>query len=321
MTKKLYLLFALLALTSLSGQLFSQGYFPFPEDNAIWNLKYVDYWHNQHEIRFGIIGEEQIQNKTYKKIYQLADTTLVNSGATYIGGLREEDKRIYLLLGYGGEQLLYDFNLVVGDSIKYNFGGLYSYYDENFDFFQTTDTFYRKVTSIDTITLLDGSHRRHYYLEGNGLNLDDEWIEGIGSSIWVGLFNPIVNDIYTNGDYWRPLCFKHNDEVIFLENSDCEQCFCTISSNIDAVKVEDQYTQPFPNPTNDVVTFNLNSENSNIETVYKISILDINNKTLKEVLNNSDNIELNISDLKQGIYFYKVSKNDLLIQTGKLIKE
>lgn len=321
MTKKLYLLFALLALTCLSGQLFSQGYFPFPEDNAIWNLKHVDYWDNQHEIRLGIIGEEQIQDKTYKKIYQLADTALVNTGGTYIGGLREEDKRIYMKFSGEDEQLLYDFNLAVGDSIKYNYGGTYSYTNENFHFVQVNDIFYRKVTSIDTLTLLDGSQRRHYYLEGIGTDMDDEWIEGIGSSIWVGLFNPLVSDILTNGDSWAPMCFKVNDELIFLENSDCDQCFCALSSSIVGADTENNNFLAFPNPANNIITFSLNSENSNIEAEYKISILDLNSKTLKEVINNSNNIEVDISDLKQGIYFYKMSKNDQLIQAGKLIKE
>lgn len=321
MSKKYLLLSLSFVLISLTFKVFSQGYFPFPEDQAIWNLKYADYWGNQHEIRLGIIGEKQIQDKTYKKIYQLADTALVNTGGTYIGGLREEDKRIYMRLSGEEEQLLYDFNLVVGDSIKYNYGGLFSYNNENFQFMQSTDSFYRKVTSIDTLTLFDGSQRRHYYLEGTGLNLDDEWIEGIGSSIWVGLFNPIVNDIYTNGDGWQPMCFKYNDEVIFLENSDCEQCFCALFSSIVGADTENNDWLAYPNPVNNIITFNFNSKNSNIESEYQISILDLNSKTLKEVINNSDNIEVDLSDLKKGIYFYKVSKNNQLIQTGKLIKE
>ncbi len=71
----------------------------------------------------------------------------------------------------------------------------------------------------------------------------------------------------------------------------------------------------FPNPANELVTLN-----TNFEGLLKINIVDALGR---ELITDSftHNIDLDIKDLKPGIYFYTLSKNNIQVRNGKLIKE
>ncbi|MEW4925108.1 M64 family metallopeptidase [Algibacter sp. 2305UL17-15] len=74
----------------------------------------------------------------------------------------------------------------------------------------------------------------------------------------------------------------------------------------------------FPNPTNAIVNFKIESENAfNI----KVSIVSLDGKNIK-TLNISDyeNNQLNISDLNQGIYVTNFYADNVLIASKKLVK-
>jgi len=322
MLKKLPLLLIYFTLISLSCRVFSQEYFTFPESNAIWNIKFTNTWEGNDEIRYGQIGDTLIEDIVYHKIYRLKDSTLINPESVFCCGIREESKRIYVKINDLDEQLIYDFNLNVGDSIKYNFSGNFYINDGNIEFYQYGDTFYRKVISIDTLNVFNGSQRRHYVLgRSNGSqSFNDEWIEGMGSCVWFGLFNPYITEVTTNGDGWTPICFKVGDEVVYLENSDCEKCFCKLYTEIIEVDSESHPDYPYPNPANNILVFNFPSKNGNTKNKNTIKILEINGKLLQEIHTESNFFEVNIWDLKEGIYMFETLNNGKVTQTGKFIK-
>ncbi|MEA3448044.1 MAG: T9SS type A sorting domain-containing protein [Bacteroidota bacterium] len=312
--KKIALIYFLLVCVSFT--LAAQEYFHFPDSTAIWNIYYDNcIYYDEDEIRFGMQGDTIIDSFTYNKIYYLTDTILENHESYYCG-LREENKRIFVKFNDEEEQLLYDFNLEVGDSIKYNHGGAFFNNNGQLSFTQLCDTFYRKVVNIDTVSLYDGSQRRHYVLEGTGdpSYITDEWIEGIGSSVWTGLFNPFVVDMATNGDGWSPICVKINGDLIYLGNSPCGDCFC-LYVDVNEEKVGTKELSVYPNPVNNNLVFEFSSVSQKTILLY-----DITGKKIKEYHTASAIIEINISDLKKGFYIFKTKHKGKTIKSGTFIK-
>src|SRR2546423_26183 len=128
--KKTTLWLLCVVLAQISG-LRAQNYFPFPAGNAAWQVTRCFYffppgWYD--DIQISTSGADTVINsKSYKKLF------LVNHHApgsdfdtiypkVFIGGLRELNKKIYLVSDYlcldTAERRLYDFNPSnVGDTV------------------------------------------------------------------------------------------------------------------------------------------------------------------------------------------------------------
>lgn len=62
----------------------------------------------------------------------------------------------------------------------------------------------------------------------------------------------------------------------------------------------------FPNPVNDVI----NVSNSQNGTVNKITVTDVNGRTVKEAkYDNGTNVQINVSDLSSGVYMMNISSD------------
>lgn len=295
-------------LTATVGKGQTNVYHPFPDTNAFWGDRgwNIFYSYVCRNTRFGLNGDTLINGKNYKKIYSLYDSTLTNPNSTYYAAIREENKRIYTIIGSSGEQILYDFNLSLGDTITYYYSIL----------FQTPDTFYRKVTTIDSILLLDGKYRKRYTLDPViNYSLSDIVVEGIGSIRWWGLFNPLVNDAYTNGDQYSFECFKQNDTVLYLNNPLCNHCFCQLLTDITSTKEQEKFII-FPNPFSTQTTLKIYKD-------FKDATLTVYNsfgQQVKQINNISgQSITLQRDNLPDGLYFINLIQNDKTFITGKLI--
>ena len=73
--------------------------------------------------------------------------------------------------------------------------------------------------------------------------------------------------------------------------------------------------QVFPNPVSDVVTFQLN-ENTG---THEVRIYDPTGTLIKSKQFKGSSYNINLSDLKNGIYLYKVTSSNSAVQTGKLV--
>jgi hypothetical protein len=77
----------------------------------------------------------------------------------------------------------------------------------------------------------------------------------------------------------------------------------------------------FPNPANDNVTVSFNLVNANL---VKIELIDLTGKTIRVTdsmkLNSGLNeISLNVADVKQGVYFVKLSTEEVTKTTRLVI--
>ena len=168
---KKFLFFSLLFFSSHSG--FSQVYIPMPVDSAIWRYRIYnpDYVTQVFDMILFVNGTDTFANsRTYHKIFSRARiytvpidsippvvSVIATYGDTYYGAMRDSGQKVFLLSGTG-EQLMFDFNAVVGDSIP-------AFYGKN------------KVIAIDSILLAGTYHRRfltndstYYVIEGIGSN-------------------------------------------------------------------------------------------------------------------------------------------------------
>lgn len=288
---------------------FTQDYIPFADSTAIWNVRKSNgITHEIRDLRYGAYGDTIINTKKYKKIQFLYDTTLHHPLSKYVCAIREEDKRIFVKFPQiADEQLMYDFNLLIEDTIKY-------YYSGWVDDYIIPDTFYRYVYDIDTITLADGKPRKRFQFYGGTSR--DTWIEGIGSIEWYGVFNPFVRISYDNGDQYEPTCVKVNNKLVFLDNSVCNSCFCSLYTSIIDFNSSETITLPSPNPFTNKIVFKFNDS----KILKHVNIYDLNGKLIfKSEDFTYQQYEYNI-DILEGTYIYEMIQDNKVVKIGKIIK-
>jgi hypothetical protein len=170
------LLFSILL--ALSGRSVSaQAYHPLVQDSIFWNVNHFNGENppiNGH-YQLAMAGDTLLEEVNYKKLYMIS-----GDGWKIEGFIREENRRVYFRLPDNhskdsAEMLLYDFNLLVGDTFKTvrKFNSLWG-------------TIRYRITSIDSVILLNGQIRRRYnfipIMTHEGL-CQQTWIEGIGSLV------------------------------------------------------------------------------------------------------------------------------------------
>ena len=307
----------LIVLILLVHNLFGQDYFPFPDTNAAWNtvgnnVSTPDEWH----FRYAVFGDTIINSTLYTKIYKMYDSTILHPNSTYFAAIRENGNRqIHCLLPGFSESILYDFNLNIGDTIYYNIGGGLANNEVMFWDFDH----YRIVTEKDSMLLLNNQYRKRWKLGGE-LGYQT-WIEGIGSINWYGLFNPLITAVVLNGDGYQFACYKENDTVLYLNNLFCDKCFCQLYTGLEEQNIRDKKSiTVFPNPACDKVTIQINETDNSI---YKIEIFDLfGKKQIEKTINFNNKIEIEIEDLKSGIYLIEIySPDKKLVGIKKLVIE
>jgi hypothetical protein len=190
-------------------------YHPFPDSNAIWNVSAQGCcWTDcpppptpnpvidDYSFSYYINGDTVINSVLYHKVYQSGTVhhhcnfgnyiDYWNSFHDYYAAIRQDTalRKVYVYYN-NPEQVLYDFNLSVGDSIE----GCTA------------------VTSIDSI-LIGSNYRKRFNIDGA---FPYSIIEGIGST--SGLFEPLCPF-----EYWGTLvCFSQNGETLYPDAStECE---------------------------------------------------------------------------------------------------
>jgi hypothetical protein len=235
--KKLLLLIATLSLFSAKSQTFV--YHPFPESNAIWNVNMSQgmcfmggFLSENYSITFS--GDTIIDNQTYQKLTSPFVQSNFTGGCTqinfpgYQGAIRQDvtnKKVFYLPPSQSTEQLLYDFTMEVGDTVK----GYLASFNNPLDI----------VTEIDSVLVGDNYRKRWSINPCYEIYL----IEGIGSTF--GLLQPSPG-CATDMDYYSLTCFSQNGQSLYPDPSaECQLITSTndIDVNSDAVLI-------FPNPSN-----------------------------------------------------------------------
>jgi len=293
-----------------------EDYVPFPKSDAIWDVKAYKgslYYHTDFSgLYYFITASDTL-------IDEINYPSILLCNGEYVCAVREENKKVYVNLPKYGEHLLYNFNLEVGDTIFYYIGAVartlnqIAYYGYNILYVPH----YKVVTSIGTIKLADGSVRKRLNLIGWKESwFGDTWVEGIGSLDWVGVLNPFVNDMLTNGDGFALVCFEQNKEKIYISSA-CEDCNCWRPNNIaDVLPME---ISIFPNPTTgkfSVFSSQFSEMNGEIEV---FDVVGCNVGTYRIRPENTETT-IDISHLANGMYFLKIqTDNGTVIK--KVVKE
>ncbi len=218
--------------------------------------------------------------------------------------LREDvsDKKVYLMKvnpTKNDEYLLYDFSLVVGDTIEIS--NPISPFPSNGGYF--------RVDSIVSRPIADGNNYRHFYLSPTASNtvstLPATWVESIGS---LSLINspggyPDINEVghlscaFKGGD----LHYAQFDSI-----SDCSLLY-DLSVEVPSIKYA-----VYPSITDDEI--NVIVEQSDID----LKIISIRGQLMKQMrLNQGKNVvEL---DIDKGIYLIQLTDRKGSVETTKVV--
>ena len=267
----------------------------------IWTTESSSEGFGGHYSRFALTEEDTIMDdgKLYKKLYFFLDSAFNHSTAECIGGIREEDKKVYYKgkASYDGEPwttgLLCDFSLSVGDTFDVP------------PFWDLTVI----VIDVDTVDFL-GIQRRQIHLGfSDWADAMFKWIEGIGSDLGLlfATYQRFLLKINANGSL---LCYLNNGELQY-NNSGDKGCFPIIG--LDEIKLEDNSINLYPNPTSKEV--NISSEN----IINSIEIFNSLGQKLYQTNVKAKGKTLDINSLSKGVYIIGVSTDKGYVRK-KLIK-
>lgn len=297
MQKNLFYIFLCCLLSHLS---MAQNYIPFDFDNGFWEEEYYNMQSERSKYNYFTDGDTIINNLTYKKLYKAGERTY-SFGVSWIpwssfsndfGFIREDNnKKIYHIGPFSGgtEELLYDFNMVVGDTISIPTIA-YSYDSA-------------VVVAIDSVSTCS-TIRRRYELNPVGTQLLGGplyWTEGVGSS--HGLI-PRYN--------W----FESGVIYVCYSDSTCANPCANFLSTTTVKNQSSKLATIYPNPSSETSIIQLNNRaiNTKIQVMNNLGqiILDKEIQGQEEVLN--------LSNWSTGIYYIKL-EYDQQIETHYLIKQ
>lgn len=286
--KKILLLVALL----FSNFLYSQ-FIPTLEEDNEWSVAYSDYWSGgiTNINKFTFFGEEVINGKTYKKLY--------NDGELSPCRLREENGIIYSYdANINNEKIMIDLNLEIGENV----------YEDYFCFGGGGGTIWEyRVVDIN-IEFIAGENRKVITIEGfdsDGQPFDyfEYWIEGIGSTKGLAPFG-------YNWDFDNLLtCFTKNGETTYFNGF--TQCNPPLAIN----DFNENKIILYPNPVTDKSILQFSDDSP----VDMIKVFYITGKLINEQTISEGHYFIDAIQYPSGLYFYQVFTENKLIKVDKFL--
>lgn len=272
---KRHLLIAGILLTFISN-VHSTSYYQFPETNATWNFHFTLIGMTSsgadEDYSISISGDTTINALTYHKLTTPFANTIALIG--YKGAIRQDitAKKIYFLpRTETTEQLLYDFTLQVGDTVK-------GYIQANLS---QKDT----IKSIDSV-LVGNSYRKRWLVNSN---YNIYFIEGIGST--YGLIEQSPGSTPDFPDF-SINCFRENSQTLYPDS----QTNCELINSVKRIDTNSNQIRVSPNSQSG--SFTITFDNSDI---IEIKLIDLSGKVIFECpTTNKKTIMIN--NLQSGLY-------------------
>jgi len=297
--KKLLFLIALIYSVSAKAQ--TSVYHPFPDSNAVWNTEsYNDCILGSNDDNYSITmtGDTIINAKTYHKLFTpfiqsyIYGSCSPNGITGYKGAIRQDTaaKKVFCVLPYEStEQLLYDFNMQVGDTVK----GVLETYPCPVD----------TVHAIDSI-IIGNSYRKRWLINScYGIYI----IEGIGSTAGLLMASP---GCITDANLQGIICFQENDITLYPDTASN----CQLITSINSVEKNSNKIKAFPNPSNGSFTVAFDQPLNILE----IRISDLLGKNvLQKQTENQSNIKIN--NLNFGTYIITIFDKDYKATNIKVV--
>jgi len=291
--------FLFLYLFAFSIPAFSQDYKPLLDTYNEWQVTNCFFGCNTD--RYWTDGDTIVDGVEYK----------ILDGFHFISRsflLREEvaNRKVYLNFVDGNEDeyLLYNFDLNVGDT--FDMKNPVSPFPEDAGMYQ--------LDSIILRPLSDGNDYRHFYFSPTPSNTisttNAVWVEGAGS---LSLINAPSGLPDINGVGHLSCSFKNS--VSFYTNLDSiTSCEPFIVLDIDEVSNPLFEVNVTTLVSNDICTM------TNTHNVRFIDIYDLNGRRVLETTNNgSQEINLNLSSFKSGVYIIVMNTKQFQKRTFKIV--
>ncbi len=300
MKQKLLLLIAIILVISAKSQ--TSVYHPFPDSNASWNINFTPgqclFGFGFEDYSITITGDTLIGNITYHKLvtpfvkFDSFGSCPQQNTVGYKGAIRQDiaaKKVYYFHPEESTEQLLYDFNLEVGDTVT-------GYLEL---FANPADT----VIAIDSVLVGDSFRKRLLINPCYGIYL----IEGIGSTYGLIELSP---GCITDANMISITCFNQNGQSLYPDPS--AECQLITSSN--DIGADSDAVLIFPNPSNGSFTV----EFSRPIDILEVRLTDmIGNIVFQTQISNQNKI--NIDNLPSGAYILTIIKKDNIATIRKII--
>jgi hypothetical protein len=293
--KKILLILSLYVF--INNNLIAQTYTPFPENVAVWDIYeqpgpdgpfFPELYH-----RYTMTGDTVINSISYNKVYYSTyskqynvPVKMVKQG--YCFAIRQDipNKKVYRTLVVNNstiDTLLYDFDLNIGDKVPETYTNSYAA---------------QTVEAIDSITFHGKQYKRFKlkYSIGFGAAL----IEGVGNA--NGLIERCFG-FFEGGPVLKDFC-----------NSDHSDCSVPLALKIEEADHLDLLLNIYPNPFADETTLNFTTE----QPKRKAILYNVLGKEIQSFNCNSKQLVIQKGELKNGIYFLKITNGDDVI-TKRLI--
>jgi len=288
--------------TILVFTVIGQTYHPLIRPNTFWDEVHGDgslFCLASGGDRYYFQGDTIILGNQYKQIRAFPMVDIYNSpgmicwpyyvdvNTNYLSfGLLREDtiaKKVYVFdLGNNADDLLYDFNLTIGDTLHSAYAGM----GNDLVIVNKSDT-----------TLLNGAIRKVFYLNNN-----EYYIESIGGS--QGLFYPIQQGI----GFWEELHGVIEDTTVIWGNR-------VEILGINEIKNNANF-EIFPSSVTSEFHLKVLGQ---IKSPINLTIYDLQGKALMYFVIKQNVTSINVEELPQGIYEINVTGNNFS-KCKKLVK-
>ena len=274
----------LILILPISGQV---TWFP---HGAKWHYEYFSFWEGTGVTTLEVLNEDTlIGNNIYKRIlsttlyapHEPNDSLYTHYEMLYVF---ENNQAVYGYNKWTGDELLYDFNAEVGDTLDLNLGAPSPFIVDSVGI-MNINGFQLKFQIIRFPSLfLPGTFDKMQFLEGVG-------------SLYSHLFHSYTQLWIADVPVYNFRCYE--DENIGLlnlyPNIDCDYIPGVTSTG----PVTENYVSVFPNPANNFLIVKDNSQ-----ACEHLLIVDLLGKVrINEKITSPDNKQLDIHELENGIYF------------------
>ena len=218
-----------------------------------------------------------------------------------------ENRRIYFFNERTENfEVLYDFNLEAGDSLK-----IPNWLDESLGFEFEPDTIIYLVDSTSTFAWNDSTYIKQYishYIPYWGEYEYFTAIENIGGTNQMFNYSPGICD----GEYDGPLRCYNSPETGLIN-------FGTVACDYTPVEkvIADPKIRVFPNPVTDQLLVNLNSE---LHVKLEFKIYDYSGKWVHAGVIDGTSNPIDLSRLSSGIYMLRLFDSGIPVNTQKIVK-
>ncbi|MCU0423619.1 MAG: T9SS type A sorting domain-containing protein [Bacteroidia bacterium] len=286
----IFLLFLLLIRLNIWAQPYTSI---FGDTLTTWNLG-SEIFDSYRIMELKSNADTMVGNHLYKKV-------VYQNSFEPIGFLREDlsTGKVWFLTAFNQtEHLVMDLDLMLGDSFKINS--------------DLTEVIYVKVDSVYYI-----NNKKHIRFNSNiGLGGKQEklvFIEGVGSNAGFTFQEKMLSLSHQRNIL---LCAFKDSTAVFkntLFNGDCSPLFGSVKAiNANTIK----WTL-FPNPFNQTARFSI--DNPGLKK-FKLLITDQLGKTYQWYENSDVNyVIINKNDLSEGIYYFNLISDNIVIASGKFI--